>query len=92
MKTIRYKNNGRCWILPKVVSLHDGAKYKNGDVFYEVVDYRPVENGEWYLSGAIVSAYKYNGRNPTSSSYLIIKPTHIAKQTTCYERKGDKIV
>lgn len=91
MKTIRYRSNGKSWILPNVINLGDNL-YKFAKVFYDVIGYRPVEKGEWYLSGAYLSAYKYNGINPTNSSYLVIKPTHFARQATaCYER-GEKIV
>jgi len=55
-----------------------------GLCYYERGEYRAPKAGEFYLSGAIVAAYRQSrdGRSP----YQIVRPTFKARKVTCYER------
>ena len=49
-----------------------------GRYFYAVMGQRCPLKGEFYLSGAIVQAWK--APNDFSSTYTVVKPTHKARQ------------
>ena len=59
-----------------------------GLCFYRRFGFRPPKAGEYYLSGAIVEAYRaaYDYTTP----YRIVRPTHRAVQTIAYE-KGEAL-
>ena len=50
--------------------------------FYEKKEFRNPRKGEWFLSGAIVSAYM--APNDLDTKYWIVKPTFQAIRTTTY--------
>ena len=57
-----------------------------GVCFYTVADIRPPKAGEFYLSGAIVTAYKAYRDYPPSAAYQIVVPTHLACPVQAYVR------
>ncbi len=59
-----------------------------GKCFYEKFEYREPDTGEYYLSGAIVAAYRAIGKY--SSKYWIVRPTYRAIPATGYTR-GEKL-
>jgi hypothetical protein len=46
--------------------------------FYDVIGFRAPKEGEWFLSGAIVEAYKASRDFPETSKYWIVRPTNFA--------------
>jgi len=76
MQTKRVRLNGKTWDLPEVVYAAEGMLGKPW--FYKVLEYRIPQAGEYYLSGAIVRAYKAPAG--MSSSYLIVELTVQAMQ------------
>lgn len=79
MAKITYRQDGKAWNLPEVVKFERitlDSYFKH--YFYEVVGYRKPKKGEWFLSGAVLYAYK--APNDLNTCYLVAKPTHIAKK------------
>lgn len=73
---------------PEVVPF-EGLKSKTWSAdgalcFYDYVGFRPPKKGEFYLSGAIIAAYR--APNDLSTSYHVVRPTHKARQTKNYVR------
>ena len=62
---------------------------KIGMCFYEAGDFRKPRKGEFYLSGAIVQAW----RAPMDclADYRVVRPTHHAKQVMRWV-EGEKVV
>ena len=56
--------------------------------FYEHLEFRPPKKGEFYLSGAIVTAYR--APNDLSTAFRIVRPTFRAKKETIFVQ-GDPI-
>jgi hypothetical protein len=56
----------------------------NALMFYRVVGTRPPKKGEWYLSGAILEAWR--APNDLTTAYQIAVPTHYAVPRTGYDR------
>lgn len=67
MKT--YKQAGKTWKLPD--KIHFDSIYK-GKRDYAICAYRAVEKGEYFLSGAIVMAYK--APEHIKYSFLVVRP------------------
>ena len=69
--------------LPQTVRF-EGLKNPQGDswggakCFYEKLGFRPPRKGEFYLSGAVVMAYR--APNDLTASYQVVRPTHWAAQ------------
>lgn len=80
-KTIRLR--GKKWILPEVVGFNPVSFISLGGFwYYDVVDFRPPKKGEYYLSGAIVEAYR--APNDLGDSFLVVKKTVKARQTSMW--------
>ena len=60
----------------------------DGLCYYETLGFRSPLKGEWYLSGAMVQAYR--ARQDLTSLYYIVRPTHRAVLQTCTIR-GEEI-
>lgn len=61
--------------LPKAVNF-EGVKNRftnDARCYYELVEFRAPLKGEFYLSGAIVMAYR--AKNSLSTAYWIVRPT-----------------
>jgi len=73
MKTVRLE--GKKWQLPEIVRFEPWGSVGlySGNYFYDVVGYRPPKKGEYYLSGAIVEAYR--APNDFSTPYLVVVKT-----------------
>ena len=56
--------------------------------YYEILGFRPPMKGEYYLSGAIVEAYR--APNNLNERYWVVKPTHYAVPTHGFIR-GDAV-
>lgn len=56
-----------------------------GMCFYEKIGKRMPRKGEYYLSGAIVQAYR--APNALTFEYQIVRPTHAAERVLSW-RKG----
>lgn len=72
-----YREGGKRWTLPLVV------RVERGFYFYKVLGFRPPKRGEWYLSGAVVEAYK--SCSDLETPYLVIETTAKAVQRTVWE-------
>ena len=59
-----------------------------GLFFYERIGFRAPRAGEFFLSGAIVSAYL--AQNDMTQQFAIARPTHRARLVSRYER-GEKV-
>ncbi len=55
-----------------------------GMCYYRTVEFRAPKSGEYFLSGAIVGAYK--AANDMKTPYLVVVPTHTALLKGHYER------
>lgn len=53
-----------------------GPGPREGKCFYRILGFRPPRKGEFYLSGAIVEAYR--ARNDLMATYTVVEPTHWA--------------
>jgi hypothetical protein len=53
-------------------------------MFYRKVAYRAPLKGEWYLSGAIVQAYR--APNDLLSAYWVVEPTHYVDSAMTQKR------
>lgn len=62
-----------------------------GMCFYEAGEFREPKRGEFYLSGAIVEAWRAPNPYPLGSRYRIVRPTHRAVQKT-YWAEGERVV
>ncbi len=56
--------------------------------YYKHIAFRPPRQGEFYLSGAIVQAWR--APNNLSIAYHVIQPTHHAKKVSVH-KKGAKV-
>lgn len=76
----KYKNENS---KQKTVNLPDVLHFpKLGNCFYEIIDYKKPEKGEYYLSGAIVTVWEcFNNLN---DYFIVVKPTYYAEQKTVY--------
>ena len=70
-----YREQGKRWNLPDVVSFGN-LDLVQSNYFYSVKGYREPKAGEYYLSGAIIQAYKTN--RDLNTKYLVVEPTHKA--------------
>ena len=71
--------------LPEVMPFEGvGAAQTTRDCYYRIVGKAAPKKGQWYASGAIPMAYK--ARGDLSGMYLIVEPTHFAKQVTEWQR------
>ncbi len=75
-----YRQDGKKWDLPDVLRFSD--PYFTRGYFFYTVEYRCPRAGEWFLSGAIVEAYKTNSNLTTK--YLVATPTDKAKKVTTW--------
>ena len=65
-----YRSNGKKWVLPIAVRGEEGSViFKR--FFYEVLGYRKPKQGEWFLSGAEVTAYQTY--QDLDDKYLVVK-------------------
>jgi hypothetical protein len=65
----KYKQAGKTWKLKdRLMFEGTGGRYYE----YSISAYRPVEKGEYFLSGAIPMAYKASNR--ISYSHLVVVP------------------
>ena len=55
-----------------------------GPCYYEVVRMRCPNRGEYYLSGAVVAAYK--ARQHLTTEYYVVRPTYKAAQVARWEK------
>ena len=55
-----------------------------GKCYYELVGWRAPKKGEWYLSGALVEAYRAS--NDFTTAFFVVRPTHRVKLVSRYER------
>lgn len=61
------------------VPAHTPAHFEGlGMCFYEAGEFRRPHRGEFYLSGAIVAAWR--APNDLGTSYRIVRPTHRARR------------
>ena len=70
-----------------VLNFSDGRMMANM-CFFKYLGFRPPNKGEWYLSGAIVEAYR--APSDLSVSFHVVEPTHKAVKQTGYV-KGEAI-
>lgn len=76
--------DGKKWVLPEVLvfSITERSVVHSGQhKFYNVLGYREPKAGEWFLSGAIIAAYRAD--NDLGTKYLVVEPTDNAKK--CYK-------
>lgn len=59
--------------------------------FYTAGDFRAPRKGEWYLSGAVVMAYRAPADYRAGSRYRIVTPTHYARALTPGSERGEAI-
>lgn len=65
-----YREAGKTWKLPDHIRTSDG--WVRTHVYaYKVLGFRPPRKGEWYLSGAEISAYQ--ARGDFIDNYLVIE-------------------
>lgn len=83
--TKTFRSHGKRWELPNVVRA--GGSMLGRPRFYEVTGYRPPRAGEWYLSGAVVEAYKAPA--DLSSPYLVIELGPEAVRSEAMIPKGE---
>lgn len=76
-QTKTHREQGKKWTLPIVLGFDLHHR------FYDVVGYREPKKGEWFLSGAKVTAYK--APNNLGTKYLVAVPSKLAKQKTIWE-------
>ena len=62
----------------------EGIVNSSGLCFYEHMGFRFPKRGEYFLSGAIVAAYR--APNDISTKYHIVRPTYSAVPVRYYER------
>ena len=87
---------GKKWILPEVVDFEQGFVggcwtpdrmwYKKGFWYYRVVGWRPPKRGEWYLSGAIVQAWR--APNDLDQTFLVVERTEKAVRRSRWVPEG----
>jgi hypothetical protein len=65
-----YREAGKIWTLPDHIRVSDGG-YRPYAYAYKVLGFRPPRKGEWYLSGAEISAYQAQG--DLIDNYLVIE-------------------
>ena len=78
--------------IPKVVKDNKVVYFGEGvwkTCFYEYLGYRSPSRGEFYLSGAVVQAYRAYA--DLEAEYHIVKPTFSAVSVKAWER-GEEIV
>lgn len=56
--------------------------------FFEIVGWRSPRQGEWFLSGAIIQAYRASRDFPETSEYWIVRPTYLAVKGW---RRGERV-
>lgn len=61
-----------------------------GLCFYNRGEFRAPKKGEYYLSGAIVTAWRAQAEFPADCKYRIVVPTYRAESKTVWV-KGEKI-
>ena len=71
---------------PEVVDFK--GLWPGGTCYYDYVGFRFPKQGEHYLSGAIIEAWR--APNDLSISYHVVRPTYHAKVVARYER-GAKV-
>ena len=62
---------GKKWILPLFIAFNESWQRKKAEP-YRVVGYQRPRKGQWYLSGAIATAYK--APNDLGMTFLVIEP------------------
>jgi len=63
----------------------DGSAFYGGaECFYEVLGFRRPRKGEFYLSGAVVAAYR--AKSDLAQEFHVVRPTYYARRVTSYER------
>lgn len=75
--------------LPETMPFEKVKHHKTMDCFYRKIGHRRPKKGEWYVSGGIPMAYLTS--TDLSTAYLIVRPTHLVRQVTRFER-GDPIL
>lgn len=77
-----YKQDGKTWTLPD--ALRFGSMWR-GEYCLYTVEYRCPKEGEWYLSGAMIEAYR--AKVDFITEYLVATPTDEAVKVTEWRRK-----
>jgi len=98
-KTFVYREQGKKWELPTFLTFYDPAfvkwaGQKNGVKYgdhvrswkYRMLGFREPKKGEWYLSGAKVTAWY--APNDLSTKFLVVEPTerYKVKTVSMFER------
>ena len=68
-----HREQGKKWTLPDHVRVTGSLSYMAKCYNYRVIGFKPPRKGDWYLSGASVSAWQ--APNDLDTPYLIIKLT-----------------
>lgn len=72
--TFVHKEQGKKWVLPKLLEDNEGRVFGKKRT-YKVLGFRYPKKHEYYLSGAIITAYL--APNDLSGKYLVIEFTEV---------------
>jgi hypothetical protein len=78
METKIHREKEKKWTLPKFLQF--GTPFKPNMRAYDILGFRKPKQGEYFLSGAICTAYE--APNDLGTEYLVIKSTHKVIQRT----------
>ena len=84
-ETFIHREQGFKWELPKYLRFFDNVHFKFPRTYddvrnaftYNILGYRAPKKGEWYLSGAVCTAYY--APNDLTTKFLVVEPTQMYK-------------
>lgn len=82
MDEFTYHVGEKKWLLPLVVAIDDGVVSRH--YFYQIIEYRRPKKGEYFLDGAVITAYK--AVTDLYDEYLVVELTCPAKLIWVWEK------